>query len=493
MKILLTFVGFHDPYTVGLIGDEELPGPILSLVKAVSFNKTILISTPNTQTHTAQTRDALNALSIETDVIDMPLGDPTDYIQILGGLRKSFINISHEHPGADFFISVASGTPQMHACWLLLTASGEIPARILHIRPPRFVTKEKPLVSEIDLTSKDFPIVKANIFSDGEYEATSNDINLALREIGIVGDHPSMKKAVEISAILAPTDVPILVLGETGTGKELFAKLIHRLSDRATGPFIPVNCAAIPKELVESILFGHKRGSFTGAVTDQAGKFDLANNGTLFLDELAELPVSIQSKFLRVLQDGMVEPLGHNKSHKVNVRIIAATNQKIKEAIKTGKFRQDLYYRLNIGEIHLPPLRERRTDIPKIALYVLEQINNSLKAPKRLSTDALKKLQTYSWPGNARDLGNLIERSMRLSKKTVLEPEDLLMTEPTDSEDIIPILPVPEIGFSLEKYISDTRRHLIKSALELAKGNQSEAARLLNISPQAVHKFLKKE
>lgn len=380
----------------------------------------------------------------------------------------------------------------MHACWLLLVASGEMPAHVLHIRPPRFVTGERPLISEIDLTSPDSPVVKPNMFSATATDIIHPDLDTAMREIGIIGDHPSMKKAIEIAATLAPTDLPMLILGETGTGKELFAKLIHRLSDRAQGPFIPINCAAIPKELVESILFGHKKGSFTNAISDQTGKFDAAHKGTLFLDELGELPIPTQSKLLRVLEDGLVEPVGNPKPHKVDVRIIAATNQDIRESIKSGKFRQDLYYRLNVGEILLPPLRERKSDIPKIALYVLDHINESLKYPKRLSTGALRSLQSHSWQGNARDLENVIERSARLSQKGVLEAKDLSISEPIGMDNVSGGIPEPQPGFSLEAYLADSRKELINTALEIAGGNQSEAARLLDISPQAVHKFLKK-
>jgi len=496
IKILLTFTGFHDPYTVGLIGEEELPGPIVSLAKQVHFDKIILFATPRTEKHTDDTRQALESLQSGTsvEVYNLPLSDPTDYLQILRELRSRFRGISDNNPDAEYSISVASGTPQMHACWLLLTASGEIPARILHIRPPHFVTKERPLISEIDLKSPDFPTIKPNMFaSDYDREGIRPDISDVLRDIGIVGDHPSMKNAVEMAAVLGPSGVPMLILGETGTGKELFAKLIHRLSDRSKHPFVAINCSAIPKDLAESILFGHKRGSFTGAITDQTGKFDAAHTGTLFLDELAELPISTQSKLLRVLEDGMIEPLGYTKPHKVDVRIIAATNQDIHGAIKSGKFRQDLYYRLNVGEIRLPPLRRRKSDIPKIALYILDRINKSLKIPKRLSTGALVKLQSYSWHGNARDLENVIERSARLSRKNVLEAEDMIMNEPAGVPD--PSVASPDLyhGFSIEEHLSNIRKGLIEKAIEAAGGNFSEAARLLGISPQAVNKFMKKQ
>jgi hypothetical protein len=173
-----------------------------------------------------------------------------------------------------------------------------------------------------------------------------------IRELGIVGDHPSLLKALEVAAALATADAPVLIVGETGTGKELIAKLIHRLSGRPADRFIPLNCAALPRDLVESVLFGHKRGAFTGAVNDQLGKFDLADGGTLFLDELGELPIESQGKLLRVLQDGVVEPLGVRKGHRVNVRVVAATNADLSRALKQKKFREDLYYRLPVLGIH---------------------------------------------------------------------------------------------------------------------------------------------
>lgn len=488
MNILLTFTGFHDPYAVGLVGEEEQPGPILSLVNARSFDQVILFSTPGAEKNTQATKDALQSLypGLDVEVRDLPLADPTDYVVILRGLRAHVREICENTAQARYFIAVASGTPQMHACWVLLAASGEIPAHILHIRPPRFVSKDHPLVSEVDLTSPDFPLVRANVGAIETPDTAPPDMETAIQQLSIVGDHPAFRKVLEIGATLASSDVPILILGETGTGKELFARFVHQLSNRPPDRFVPLNCAAIPKDLVESILFGHKRGAFTGAVNDQTGKFDQANGGTLFLDELAELPLSTQAKLLRILQDGLVEPLGDKKPHKVDVRIIAATNQDIQKAIKQGRFREDLYYRLNIGEIRLPPLRERRSDIPKIALHVLDRINATLKRPKRLSPDALTRLQHHSWPGNVRDLENVIERSVRLARQDVLNADDLLIGEPVSSRDPLAMLPEPYEGFSLEEYLASARKQLILQALETAKGNQSEAARLLGITPQAV-------
>ncbi len=492
MDVLLTFTGFHDPYFKGLVGYEDQTGPILSLLTMRSFERIILFSTPKTDQITLATQRAISGLYPEMDVkiLEIFLDDPTEYAEILKGLRKHIREIQESWIDATFFIAAASGTPQMHACWFLLCAAGEIPARLLHIRPSRFVTKERPLVSEIDLTSREFPVVRSQLEILSADEGSSADWEAAIKQLGIVGDHPSMRRALEIGAMLAPSDAPVLIFGETGTGKELFARLIHRLSGRSKNKFIAINCAAIPENLVESILFGHKKGAFTGASRDQTGKFDSANGGTLFLDELGELSLSVQTKFLRVLQDGFVESIGDNKPHKVDVRVIAATNRDLRKRIQQGKFREDLFYRLNVGEVKIPPLRKRRSDIPKLALYILDEINGSLRKPKRLSQNALSRLQKHTWPGNVRDLENVIERSARLSRQDVLEADDLLIAEPVTYADPLDALPEPCLGFSLEEFIGSARKQLILRALETSKGNQSEAARLLGISPQAVHKFL---
>jgi len=491
-EVLLTFTGFHDPYAKGLVGRDEQPGPILSLIQAKQFDRVILFSTPNTTDVTGATVAAIEAmrLKIAVEVREVPLGDPTDYFAILRGLRGHIRYIVQRHRDGVFSVAVASGTPQMHACWVLLAASGEIPARILHVRPPRFVTKDRPLVSEIDLAAEDFPTVRARIAAVEASEGRPVNLEMAIQQLGIVGDHPAMKASLEAAAALAASDVPILIHGETGTGKELFARMVHRLSGRPSECFVALNCAAIPENLVESILFGHKKGAFTGAASDQPGKFDMADKGTLFLDELAELPTPTQAKLLRVLQDGLIEPVGAKTPHKVNVRIVAATNKNIGRAIKQGKFREDLYYRLNVGEIALPPLRDRRSDIPKIALSILDRINATLRSPKRLSQAALARLQAHAWPGNVRDLQNVIERSARLSRAEILDADDLLITEPVTYADPLEALPDPHPGFSMEEYLGSARKQLFLRAMEIAKGNQSEAARLLGVSPQAVHKFV---
>jgi len=495
MKVLLTFTGFHDPYGVGLVGNDEQAGPVLSLVREGAFDKLIIFSTPNTEKNTSATQEALriSAPGLIIERRDLPLDDPTDYTAILRELRNHIREVCDETTQADYFVSVTSGTPQMHACWVLLAASGEIPARILNVRPTRFISKDRPLIAETNLASSEFPTVRTHLRLSEQLDDAPPDFDTVVQELGIVGDHPEMRRALEIGATLAPTAAPILILGETGTGKELFARFVHSLSRRPREKFVSLNCGAIPGELVESVLFGHKKGAFTGAASDQTGKFDQADGGTLFLDELGELPSATQTKLLRVLQDGMIEPLGSKRPHKVDVRVVAATNQNLSKAIKRGSFREDLYFRLNLGEIVLPPLRERRSDIPKIALHVLDAVNRRQKKPKRLSQDALARLQNQRWAGNVRDLQNVLERSLLLCKKDVLAADDLIISEPARGGDPLSVLPEPQPGFSLDEYLSSARKQLLLRALEIAKNNQSEAARLLNISPQAVNKFLREQ
>lgn len=491
---MLTFTGFQDPYTKGPLAENEQAGPILSLLSARAFERVVLLSTPNTAQNSKDTKGAIQQRHPQTlaEVVDVPLTDPTDYAAISNGIREAFRSLRKSENQEEYFVSVASGTPQMHAIWILLIASGDIPARVLHVRPPRFVSRERPQVSEIDLSSSTFPKVRWETARPAPDYVPSKELAEESHALGIVGDHPLLLKALDIAAALAASDAAVLLAGETGTGKELFARLIHRLSGRPADRFVPLNCAALPRDLAESVLFGHKRGAFTGAVNDQLGRFDLADGGTLFLDELGELPLESQGKLLRILEDGVLEPLGAKKGRRVNVRVIAATNTDLSRALKQKKFREDLYYRLSVGQIRLPTLRERGADVPKIALAVLDRINATLRHPKRLTHAALVKLQGLPWPGNVRDLENAIERSALLTKKDVIDADDVVLAEPPGDEEARSVLPDPQPGFSIEQYLKDARVKLVARALELAGGNRSKAARLLGVTPQALHKFVGK-
>jgi len=307
-------------------------------------------------------------------------------------------------------------------------------------------------------------------------------------QLGIIAHSPAMQQVLQEAAVVAEHGVPVLITGETGTGKERLARFIHLLSGREVDRFVPVNCAALPESLAESVLFGHRKGAFTGAHQDQQGKFVQADEGSLFLDELGELPLELQPKLLRVLEDQLVEPIGANQSQQVNTRLIAATHQDLLQGVKEGQFREDLYYRLTFATLHIPALRERPEDISAISLRHLQQLNRMLETPKTLSSESMDRLVAHPWPGNVRDLQNVIGRSALWCPETVIEPEhlkfDILLRSSSE-------IPEPTQGFDMEDYLSNQRTALIQRALEKSGGNQSQAAALLGISPQAVNKFVK--
>jgi transcriptional regulator with GAF, ATPase, and Fis domain len=420
------------------------------------------------------------------------ISDPINYIEILKEMRRVTAEILDEDSNDELYISGSSGTPQMHACWVLLAAGGEIPARIVNIRELKHLTgKNRNRIEELDLTSNSIPMVKPNIISHDISGADSPDINIVLSQLGIIASHPKMRAVIERIAIVAPIDRSLLIVGETGTGKEMMARLIHMLSSRSSEKFIPLNCGAIPKDLVESTLFGHKKGAFTGAVSDMEGKFKAADGGTLFLDELGELPESVQVKLLRALETGDIEPVGISKPVKVDVRVIAATNVDLSAAIQKKLFREDLYHRIAKTVIMLPPLRERKTDIPTLAIEILNRISTQLRKSIKISPEALSKIQNHKWSGNVRELENKIENAAIFCKKNVIKPQDIDLSDFAISNEDNWSLPEPEEGFSIEQYTAKIRHELIQKALNKANGNQSTAAKLLGISPQAVSKFLK--
>jgi transcriptional regulator with AAA-type ATPase domain len=487
MKILMTFTGYNDPYSKGMVAGEDQAGPILSVLAARKLDRVVLFSTPSMAESTDATAAAISAMvnGPEVSIRRLDLPDPTDYLAILRELRRECGAIRQQYVEDELFVSTASGTPQMHACWFLLTASGEIPATLLHVRPPRFVTTKLPVVSEIVPSAGEFPKVLP-----GRMMAPTTDsaalLESAMESVGLVVEHRSMRKVAEKAAHVAETDVTVLILGETGTGKEMFARLIHELSPRR-GPFVAVNCGAIPAELVESTLFGHLKGSFTGAVSNQIGKFEQAAGGTLLLDEIGELPLSAQVKLLRVLQEKTIEPVGANGTRKVDVRVIAATNRNLDEERKAKRFREDLYYRLAPITLTIPPLRERRTEIHRIAIYLLERLNRSYRRQRRFAPATLRYLTNYPWRGNVRELEGVISRAVILCETDLIEPQDLDLgvAEATTQ------LPQPFEGFRLEAFLDETRATMMARALEMANGNQSQAAKLLGMSGQNVSKFLK--
>ncbi|WP_321371992.1 sigma-54 dependent transcriptional regulator [uncultured Desulfuromusa sp.] len=300
----------------------------------------------------------------------------------------------------------------------------------------------------------------------------------------IIGTSQAMQQVFSRMGKVAGTDSTILILGASGTGKELVARAIHYNSPRKNKPFLAINCGAIPAELLESELFGHVKGSFTNAFTDKPGKFEVANGGTIFLDEIGNMPQQLQVKLLRVLQEHEFEAVGSTRKTHLNIRLISATNIDLEEHVKAGQFREDLYYRLNVIPIHLPPLKERRGDIPQLARFFADKICKEMNLPQiRIETEAIQALETYDWPGNVREMENIIERTIALTESLVIRCEDL----PSNICKTLPSTAIgpPQItsrGVDMNQVIADIEREMIQQAMVLGKGVKARAAHLLKIN-----------
>jgi len=310
------------------------------------------------------------------------------------------------------------------------------------------------------------------------------DIQRLQKQSGIIGTSEKIVEVLGMIAQVAPVDISVLITGESGTGKEVMARAIYKHSKRSNNPMVIVNCGAIPEGIIESELFGHKKGSFTGASEDRKGYFEQANKGTIFLDEIGEAPLSIQVKLLRVLQDKEFKRVGENKNIKIDVRFISATNQNLLELVKKKIFREDLYYRLNVIPVGLPPLRERKEDIPILAEGFLKRFTESNNRKiKGFTPEAMESLERFNWPGNVRELENAIERAVVLESSNVIQakslPESVTALFKT-SESQIPKL--SEEGIDLEEYIEKIEKELITTALNRTNGVLNKAASLLNLS-----------
>ena len=310
----------------------------------------------------------------------------------------------------------------------------------------------------------------------------------------LVGDDPALQKVLRLVGKVAPTDSSVLVLGESGTGKELIARAIHEMSPRASKPMIPINCGAIPENLLESELFGHVKGAYTGASQNRVGRFEAAHGGTIFLDEIGEMSPPLQVKLLRVLQERTIEPVGGTRSIDVDVRVVAATNKDLEIEVEEGNFREDLYYRLNVVELNLPALRQRKSDIPLLIKF-FNQRSYELKgrAISGINTPALEKLMNYRWPGNVRELENVVERLTVFCMDEEVELDDLpaKILSPRSKKDDLPYELPPE-GLDLRGFITELEERLIRQALERTGWNKNKAASLLRMNRTTLVEKLKK-
>jgi len=296
---------------------------------------------------------------------------------------------------------------------------------------------------------------------------------------GIIGSSKQFKEVIEQATQLAAVDTTVLIQGESGTGKELLARAVHFNSDRRKRPFVTVNCGAIPSDLIESELFGYRKGAFTGASADRKGKFEIAHTGTIFLDEIGELPTNMQVKLLRVLQEREIDIVGDPRPRPVDIRVIAATNRDLQEMMKAGQFREDLFYRLSVAPLFIPPLRNRRDDIPLLIRSILDSLNQRLGRDVQISPEAVDRLKSYNWPGNVRELENILERLVIFNRSGVIRSDDLPreVAQPVFEVDRVR-LELPDEGFSLDQL----ERDILLLALQKHDWNQSQTARYLGIT-----------
>jgi two-component system response regulator PilR (NtrC family) len=378
----------------------------------------------------------------------------------------------------------------------VITAHGNVEAAVRALKLGAFDFISKPLdlaalrkliTATLKLRSEDGP----------DFDATQPVVPIS--GLRLLGNSKPMQQLRQMIAKVARSQAPVHITGDSGTGKELVARMIHDSGPRHDGPFVPVNCGAIPTELMESELFGHKKGSFTGAVTDKDGLIRSAEGGTLFLDEVADLPLHMQVKLLRVIQEKSVRPVGETREQPVDVRVLSATHRKLDELVKAGKFREDLYYRINVIELRVPALRERLDDVPPLVDMLLDRVAGQMDIAKpHVSDEALEKLLSYAYPGNVRELENILERAVTLCSDDRIEPEDIQL-KPGQLLSDLPelegkeIAGVAEVGADgLEGQLEHIQREAIVRALEQTRYNKTKAAELLGMTFRQLRYRVKK-
>lgn len=348
-----------------------------------------------------------------------------------------------------------------------------------------------------DYLKKPFDNENIRLIVQRALQVADNPGDLAAVRRLIIGNSPPMQKLYELIKKVSPTDSTVLVRGESGSGKELVARSIHASSHRSEKPFVAVNCSAFSENLLESELFGHIRGAYTGAVDDRKGLFETAHGGTLFLDEVADMSLTTQVKILRVLEERRLVPVGGSHEIAVDVRIIAATNRDLEEDIRQQHFREDLFYRLNVIPLYLPPLRERLDDIPLLAGHFIARYGEAIgRDVRNLTPDAQEQLMSYSWPGNVRELENVIQRHVALSDGTMIEhldlPGDLEPSDVVSGNVSLDEFSVPEDGFVLDEVMEEIERRFLANALEQTGGNLTQAAKILGMSYRSIRYKVKK-
>ncbi len=382
--------------------------------------------------------------------------------------------------GIEFLKGVKEISPETMVILITAYASGETAVKAMQEGAYDYVEKDFD-VDDLKTIVQDALHKKGIQKDDALFIKTLED---AVCFGDLIGKSKGMLKVYSTIKKVAETTANVLILGESGTGKELVARAIHENSPRKDKPFVVINCGGIPEALLESELFGYMKGAFTGAYTDKPGLFEIAREGTIFLDEIAELPTLLQVKLLRVIQDKAFRRVGGSKDITVDVRIIAATNQDLEQNVRNGTFREDLFFRLNVIPIHIPPLRERKEDIPILTKHFVERYSKEFgKEIKKVSSYAMELLMDYRFPGNVRELENIIERSVALETSNIVLPENLVLSDQSALDlDKVMDISLPQEGMNLNQEMAKIERSFIRKALEKAKGSKSKAAELLGVS-----------
>lgn len=520
-KILVTFVGLKDPYP----GDETAPGPILSLLKIEPFDEVYLLCSNARFIERAkdlETEAKAEQISARINIVDFPLQDVISYEEIWKKLDSVLNSIEQSMSSKknEWSFLLDSGTPQMKSCLFLAGKTGKYRTRLLQGIPPEF-GQGTYHVRDITNATPSLPVQRATpvaplvpesqmLFQGesargyvGDLEAEKN----TCREPGLIFEEsivvrsPALQEAFQRARRVAKYNEPVLILGETGTGKTMLARTIHEQSPRCDAPFIELNCSAIPEGLAESTLFGHERGAFTGADRAKSGALRSADQGTLFLDEVGDLPLFVQAKLLKAIEEQRFTPVGADRPVSVDVRIIAATNGDLKARIAQGTFRRDLYQRLNVITITLPPLRDRPEDVEALIKNTISTWNINYQEHKYLSGEAKQLLLHYAWPGNVRELLNAVRSAAAIAPHDEILPEYLpddirkageladsalnARTTERSSADL------PPNGIDLRAKLLQIEWEYFSCALRQANGNREAAAHLLGLTGHSFRKALK--
>ena len=494
-NILISWIGLADLKASAGKGEVGL-GPVGQAVNSLSFDEIVLISDQSKDERTKYRKWLRTQTSTGIVIHNVKLTGPTNFGEIYEIATHVVDETKNRNKnGISLTFHLSPGTPAMAAVWVII-AKTRSPATLIESSQQKGV---KTVSVPFDISAEFIPDLLQK--TDDRLERLSAELPFQAPEfVNIIHRSTTMKRVIIKARYIAPRSVPVLIEGESGTGKELLARAIHNASTRKDKPFITINCGAIPNELFESELFGYEKGAFTGADKQKRGYFEAANMGTLFLDEIGELPFSMQVKLLRVLQEKEITRIGSTQGININVRIVAATNRNLLKEIKSGRFRSDLFYRLAVAVLKLPPLWDRQGDVSLLINKLLEQINiESSEEPgyknKKISATGKNILLQHSWPGNVRELKNTLRRASIWSAGQLIEKEDVeeaLLFHTTRNENNILNLPLDN-GLNLPELMKQLAQHYLKKALQETNNNKTKAAKLIGLpNYQTLTNWLKK-